>query len=575
MDNAQIAQAFKTLADLLELQGADPFRVRSYQNVARTLESLTESLADLAQEGRLRQIKGVGESTAKKITEMLETGTLRALEEAREQFPPALLDVLEVPGMGPKRTKLVYEQLAVDSVTALEHAARQQKLRDLEGFGAKSEENVLRGIELYYQGRERALLGDVWSLAQEIADELRAVKGVTAASAAGSLRRGCETIGDIDILVSAKNGPAITKAFTALAQVQEVVAAGDTKATAYVAGNRQVDVRVVPPASWGAALMYFTGSKAHNIALRTRAVKDHQKLNEYGLFEVQNGREKRLAGKTEAEVYKALGLAYIEPELREEQGEIEAALKGTLPRLITLEDIHGDLHMHTVASDGHNTLEEMVDACAARGYAYMAISEHSKSLVIGNGLSVERLREEMRKIRELAEQRDDIAIFCSSETDILPDGSLDWPDEVLADLDVVMASVHSGFTRDVERMTKRVIRALETERIDVLCHPTGRLIGRREAYGLDIEAVIEAAAKTNTALELNCSPERLDLKDTHCHMAKEAGVKVCLGTDAHSTGMLDHILFGVLTARRGWLERSDVVNAMSVGEFRKWLQRRR
>ncbi|MFQ6132859.1 MAG: DNA polymerase/3'-5' exonuclease PolX [Armatimonadota bacterium] len=573
MDNREIAKAFEQIAHLMEVDGADRFRVRSYENVARTIRELGQSVEAIAEAGELESIPRVGKSTAGKIEELLETGKITALEELKAKFPAGLLDMLEIPGMGPKKVALVYNELGIGDVDALAEAAEGGELRELEGMGAKTEENVLRGIKVYREGQERALLGEVLPVAEQIVAKLKGLKGVKAASTAGSLRRGRETIGDIDVLAAAKDSGRVCQAFQEFEELREVILAGDTKVSAYLEEGGQIDLRVVEPESWGAALMYFTGSKEHNIVLRQRAIDRGLKLSEYGLFREED-EEKRVAGKTEEQVYKKLGLPYIEPELREDRGEVEAAENGELPALVRLRDIKGDLQMHTTGSDGANTLEEMVEACRARGYKYMAITDHSQSLTVAEGLSPRELEKQIEAVRKLNEELDDLEVLAGNEVDIKPDGSLDYPEELLRELDLVLASIHAGFSSDVERITGRIVTAFETGLVDVFSHPTGRLIGRREAYGIDIERVIQAAKDTDTALEINAYPERLDLSDVHCRMAKQAGVKIAINTDAHSTGMLDYMRFGVLTARRGWLEKKDVVNTWPRGRLLKWLRRR-
>jgi len=573
MDNRDIARAFEQIAHLMEIDGADPFRVRSYENVARTIRELGESAAALAEAGRLQDIPHVGKSTAAKIQELLETGRIAALEELKAKFPAGLLDMLEIPGMGPKKVALVYNKLGLADVEGLAAAAEKGELRDLEGMGAKTEENILRGIKVYRQGRERALLGDVLPVAEQIVEKLKQVKGVKAASTAGSLRRGRETIGDIDVLATARDSAQVCDAFQQFEELREVILAGDTKVSAYLQNGRQIDLRVVEPDSWGAALMYFTGSKEHNIVLRQRAIDQGLKLNEYGLFR-EGKEEKRIAGKTEEEVYQKLGLPCIEPELREDSGEVEAAEQAKLPKLIALKDIKGDLHMHTTASDGAHTLEEMLEACRTQGYKYLAITDHSQSLGVAGGLSPRALEKQIEAIRKLNDELDDIEVLAGCEVDIKPDGSLDYPQELLRELDLVLAAIHAGFSSDVERITRRIVTAFETGRVHLFSHPTGRLIGRREPYGIDIERVIQAAKDTDTALEINAYPERLDLNDVHCRMAKQAGVKIAINTDAHSASMLEYMRYGVLTARRGWLESTDVVNTWPLARFLKWVRRK-
>jgi DNA polymerase (family 10) len=559
MTNKEIARAFEQIADLMDIGGENQFKTRSYRNVARTLDSYPTSLATTATEGRLREIAGVGESIAEKIEELLDTGSISFLEQLRKKYPQGLPEMLEIPGMGPKKVGLVYRELGIETIEQLARAAAQGKLRDLPGMGKKSEENILRGIAIYQEGRERALLGEALPIAEEILDELRHIEGVVAVSTAGSLRRGRETIGDLDVLAAAADSAPVMAAFKELPQIAEIILAGETKCSAYLHDGRQIDLRVVPPESFGAAQQYFTGSKAHNIALRSRAIQRKLKLNEYGVFKEETG--ERVAGATEEDVYAALDLPWMPPEIREDMGEIEAAEKGELPHLVEMKDIKGDLHMHTTASDGAQSLDDMIEACRARGYAYLAVTEHSQSLYVASGLKAKDLEKRIQEVHGVNDRTDDIEILVGSEVDIKSDGTLDYPDSLLDQLDVVLAALHQGFSPDAERMTGRLLAALETQRIDFVTHPTGRLIGKRDAYGLDLEAVMDAAARTKTALEVNCYPERLDLNDVNCRMAKQKGVKIAICTDAHSTSMLDYMKLGV--------------NAQTTKALLKWLKRRK
>ncbi|MGD8240043.1 MAG: DNA polymerase/3'-5' exonuclease PolX [Armatimonadota bacterium] len=573
MENCEIAGVFSQLADLLEIDGANAFRVRSYRNVARTIEGLAIPLTSLRDDGELTSIPGIGKGTAGKIEELLDTGELAAVQQLRDKFPSGLLDMLEIPGFGPKKVALVYNELQIESVNELAAAAEAEQLRELPGMGAKSEQNVLRGIELFREGRERRLLGHALPLGEAIASQVADVPGVTQVSLAGSTRRGQENVGDLDVLAAARKGSKVTQVFQELPEMDEVIAAGDTKVSCYLTDGTQIDLRVVPSKSFGAAQQYFTGSKAHNIALRQRAIQRGLKLNEYGVF--QEATDKQIAGATEEDVYAALELPWIPPELREDLGEIEAAEAGGLPDLLDMDDIRGDLHMHTTWSDAVASIEDMVEGCRARGYEYMAITEHSQSLTVASGLSPTELEGQIGIVRGLSEQYDDIEILIGTEVDIKGDGSLDYPDELLDELDVVIAALHQGFSSDADRMTSRMVAAMETGRVHIISHPTGRLIAKRAPYGLHMERVIETAAATDTALEVNAYPERLDLNDAHCRLAKEAGVRLALCTDAHSVAMLDNMRFAVLTARRGWVEAGDVINTMPLQKLTEWLRTRK
>ncbi len=580
MTNAEIAAVFREIAALLEIDGADTFRVRSYQRVADSLESLGENVADIYARGELQKIPGVGKSTAKKISELLDTGVVAAHQELRAKFPETLLEMLSISGFGPRKVALVYNELGIKSVEELEEAAEEGRLRELQGFGAKSEENLLRSIALYRQGQKRTLLGSALPRAQELVKLLQARDDVLQVSIAGSLRRGRETIGDMDILATSTDAAGVCEFFAGLPQFSEVIAHGETKVSARFEDNLQVDLRAVEPESFGAALQYFTGSQAHNIELRERAQKRDLTINEYGVFRVmeQDERGEKVAGETEEGVYEAVGLPWIPPELREARGEIEAAEAGRLPELITLDDIRGDCQMHSEWSDGHTSIAEMATACRERGYEYCVITDHSVSLGVAGGLTPEQVQAEAAEIAELNEKLRaegiDFRVFHGTEVDILADGSLDYDDDVLAAVDFVIVAIHQGFSRDEQRIMKRLRAALENPHVDCVAHPTGRLINTREAYAVNLAELIDLAAEHDVALEINAFPERLDLDDVHCRLARDRGVDIMINTDAHDPAHLDYMQFGVTTARRGWLEAKDVVNTRSAGEFEQWLHRK-
>jgi len=555
MTNEEVARAFETLADLLEFKGENPFKLRAYRKAAQVIRDQTEDLAVLAREGRLRDLPGIGEGIAKKIVQYLETGTMDKLEEARRGVPPGIADMLSIPGVGPRTVALAHEKLGVETLEDLALAARDGRLAKLPGMGAKKAENVLKGIEFMHRAAERITLGDALPLVEDVIAELKA-RGVREAVAAGSLRRMRETIGDIDILASGRDGSKIVRTFASLPHVARVLGAGETKGSVVMDNGIQVDLRVVPAESFGAALQYFTGSKAHNVHLRKIARERGLKLSEYGVFRGK----RRIAGRTEEEVYAALGLPVIPPELREDRGEIEAAQQGHLPDLVQLSDIKGDLHVHTDWSDGHNSIEEMVRAARDLGYRYLVISDHTRALKVFGGLDAARLKEQIRAVREVDRKIGGIRVLTGTEVDIRADGSLDLPDAALAEVDFVIASVHSGFKQDRQTITRRILKAIHNPHVDCIGHPTGRLLGQREAYDLDLEAVLKAAADTGTALELNANPARLDLTDQACRRARELGVKVAINTDAHDTHQLGLMRFGVATARRGWLRKADVLN---------------
>ncbi len=568
--NSDIAEVLNRIAELLELEGANPFRIRAYRNAARTVTGLSRSIGSMLTEGAdLSELPGIGKDLAAKITEISETGHLRFLDEIEGRTPPGLAKLLGVPGLGPKRVQALYTALGVDDLDKLAAAAKAGKLRRLPGFGAKSEEKILRGLKT--RGAEEHRMA--WSRAEEVAlplvDYLTAVRGVKQVTVAGSYRRHRETVGDLDILATAAKGAPVIERFVAYEDVAEVVSQGATRSTVVLRNGLQVDLRVVRAASYGAALHYFTGSKAHNIAVRKMGVAKGLKINEYGVFKG----EKRIAGRSEKEVYAQVGLPYIEPELRENQGEIEAARRKGLPKLVRLEDIKGDLHTHSKASDGHASIAEMAEAAKSRGYAYFAVSDHSKKVTIAHGLDAKRLARQVDQIDRLNDELKGIRVLKSVEVDILEDGRLDLPDSILERLDLRVCAVHSKFDLPRDKQTERIIRAMDNPLFNVLAHPTGRLIGSRAACEIDMERVMKAAQERGCILEVNAQPERLDLTDLHCRMAKDLGVKVVISTDAHSTGDLGLLRFGISQARRGWLEAEDVINTRSWREVAKLLRR--
>lgn len=573
MRNLQLAEIFDRVADMLEIKGENSFKVRAYRKVVLTLESLPEDIERIYESGRLRKIPGVGEGIAKKMEELLETGKLEYYEELKKSLPVGLVEMLLVPDVGPKTAKLLYEKLGVKSIDELEKAARAGSVRGIEGMGEKTEGNILRGIELLRRRTGRMLLGTAYQLSQSIIDRLRRMDEVERITTAGSIRRMKETIGDIDILVTSLKPKPVMDVFTNLPGVTQVLAHGDTKSSVIMENQVQVDVRVVKSESFGAALQYFTGSKEHNIKLRELAGKKGLKISEYGVFSVKSG--KRIGGKEEEEVYAGVGLPCMAPELREDRGEIEAALNGKLPELIEPGDIRGDLHVHSSWSDGVDTIPEIVESAKKLGYSYVAICDHSESLKIAGGLEKERKLTQIAEIRKLNEKMSGFRILAGAEVDIKGDGTLDYDDEVLEKLDIVVAAIHTGFKQDMETMTSRIIKAMQNKFTNVIAHPTGRLIQMREAYEVDMEKVIEAAGATGTMLELNSFPDRLDLSDVHCREAKEKGVMVSLGTDCHNRVQLEAMRYGVGTARRGWLEKKDVINCLGLKDLMKLLGRKK
>lgn len=569
--NEVIADMFDTIADVLELQGDIPYRIRAYRNAARTIRDLPRPVAEVAEEGALESLPGIGKDLAAKIVEYLTTGRMSKYEEVISQVPPGLIELLHIPGLGPKRVRLLHERLGINDLEDLRRALDSGRVETLPGMGKKTVENIRRGLAMYEASKERMPLGRALPIAEEIVRQVDALPGTARVVIAGSARRMKETVGDIDILTIAENGEATVQAFVHFPQVKEILAAGDTKGSVVLYNGLQVDLRVVPPESYGAALHYFTGSKAHNIKIRTIARERGLKVNEYGIFRG----DERIGGEEENDVFEILGMQWIPPEMREDRGEIEAAMEGRLPTPVSLSDIRGDPHMHSKWSDGANTIRELAQAARALGYEYIAITDHSPRVRVAGGMSPERLRERQKEIDAVNEEFGDIRILSGAEVDILPDGSLDYPDEVLATLDVVIASVHSGFRMTREEMTQRILRALENPYVSILAHPTGRLIGQRDPYPVDLEVVLKRAAELGVAVEINGYYLRLDLNDVNAHLAKSLGCLISLGTDAHQVDHLRMMRYAVGVARRAWLEPKDVINTRPLSEFLDWIHHRR
>jgi DNA polymerase (family 10) len=585
MENADVARTLTLLADLLEIQGANPFRIRAYRNAVNTVDGLSRPLHDMVAGGEdLTELPGIGDNVAAHIIELLETGSIDRLREVEAEIPRSLVELMELGGVGPKKAKKLFDALDVRTVDDLAAAIVAGTVQELEGFGEKSVQKISRAIGRYRERTGRFRIDEVEELIAGVLKHMKDAPGVERLEVAGSLRRRKETIGDVDLLAQCKgDGTPAVDHFNAYEGAARAEAAGPTKGSIVLQSGLQVDLRVVPARSFGAALVYFTGSKDHNVNIRTRAVRDGLRVNEWGIFRIPEGADpetmgkedgERLAGKTEKEVYKTLGMTWVPPELRENRGEVEAALEGELPELVTLEDIRGDLQMHSTWSDGKVSIEEMARACAKRGYAYMAITDHSQAMAMVQGLTPERARAQWSEIDEVRERVPEIEILRSVEVDILRDGTLDLPDEILAELDLVVVSVHSLMDQDKKTMTDRVLRAISHPAVDILAHPTGRQINKRGPFQLDVEAVLEAAAELSVAVELNANPRRLDLSDVHVHRAKELGVPVVISTDAHSPGGLDDMRFGVDQARRGWLEPKDVLNTKTAAKLKTWLARR-
>ncbi|MBI2871664.1 MAG: DNA polymerase/3'-5' exonuclease PolX [Chloroflexi bacterium] len=575
MNNAQIAEVFENIAGLLELKGESVFKIRAYQRAARTIEHLPVELARYVQEGKeLRELPGIGEAISKKVQELLSTGRLQYYEGLKSEFPDGLLKLMDVPGVGPKTAMRICQDLGISTVEALEKAAQDGRLAELPRLGQKSAENILRHIRSLRSKEDRILVGRALPLAEEVMAELRQrCPGIGHINAAGSLRRWRETVGDIDIMGTACDPEQVIDALVKLPMVVEVLAHGPKKASVYVQAGVQIDLRFVPEEAYGSLLQYFTGSQQHNIRLRDYANRMGLSLSEYGIKHVDTGEVEQFSD--EEAFYSRLGLQYIPPELREGGAEIELAARGALPPLVTEDDIRGDLHVHTDWSDGRQPLEVMLQAAAARGYQYVAITDHSAGRGIANGLSPERLREQVRLLRSLDGRFNGMRVLCGSEVDIRADGSLDYPDELLAELDVVVASVHSSMAQPADKMTERIIRAMRNKYVTVIGHPSTRLLGSRDPIDADWEALFRAAAETGTVLEVNSSPERLDLKDLHAMRARELGAPLLISTDAHATGHLANMRFGVHVARRAWCQARDILNTLPREEFLRGLGRKR
>ncbi|MHC4658811.1 MAG: DNA polymerase/3'-5' exonuclease PolX [Planctomycetota bacterium] len=574
MKNVVLSELFSQMADIMEILGEDRFRIATYRKVARIISDIPTDIEAVLSTGQLAKTPGIGKSSLAKIEEFIKTGAITAHQQLLTKIPPNLLELLTIPGVGPKGVKAVYEKLNVTSITELKSKIKSGAIAKLPGFGDKKAAAITRGIEFLEKSTGRIRLDEALEAAEIVIGFLWEFPAIQRIQPAGSLRRRAETIGDVDILVTATKDKQVMKAFTEAPFVQEVLAAGPTKGSAIIQTDTtpvHVDVRVVPQESFGAAAQYFTGSKQHNVRLREIAVKAKLKLNEYGLFKA----DKMVAGPVEEEIYQKLGLDYIEPVLREDRGEVDAARNHSLPDLIQPKDIKGDLHVHTNASDGNCDISEIAQAAKRMGYKYICITDHSRSSAIANGLSAKRLAEQIKQIRKLNEKVRDITILTGTEVDILADSSLDFDDKLLAELDFVIASIHSGLTSARERVTTRTLKAMDNPYVNCIAHPTGRLIGQREPMDIDIAAVIKHAAQTHTALEVNANPWRLDLKDTHCRMAIESGVKLVLGTDAHSVAGLGLMGFGVATAARGWATKADVLNTFSAAKIRGWAQKKR
>ena len=568
--NATITAIFDQIADLLDIQSANPFRVRAYRNAARTVAELGTDIKTLMARGMpLTDIPGIGADLSAKIVEIVETGTCAFLQRLEKDVPPAVTQLMRLPGLGPKRVKTLWKDLDVKTIDQLLQAAQAGRIRELPGFGEKTEQKILDAVQHQLAQSPRVKLAVAAQYGEPLAAYLRAIPGVRQVQITGSYRRMRETVGDLDLVVAAVDGSKVGERLARYEEVREVQASGATRTTVILKSGMQVDVRVVPLESYGAALQYFTGSKAHNIAIRRMAQDKDLKINEYGVFRGQ----KRIAGETEESVYRAVGLPWIPPELREDRGEIEAARQDALPRLIELSDLKGDLHAHSKASDGHHSIEEMALAAKARGLEYLAITEHSRRLAVARGLDPVRLVKQGDEIDRLNARLEGVTVLKGIEVDILEDGTLDLPDSALAKLDVVIAAVHSRFELPRSKQTARILKALDNSHVHILAHPTGRLLEAREPYDVDMQRIVRKAKARGIALEVNAHPQRLDLSDAYCRMAKDEGVLLAIDSDAHGTFELDTLRFGVGQARRGWLEQKDVLNARPLKTLRKLLAR--
>lgn len=571
MKNHEIAALFERIANVLELKGENTFRINSYHKAARVIGDFTEDIEELAKAGKLTDIPGIGEGTAEKIIEYINTGKMSKYDEVMKGVSEETVSLMQIPGLGPKTVAMLNRELGIVGLSDLEKALQEGKLKGLFGIGDKKIENIVKGIELFKTSQQRISIGMAYPVVKRIIEGLQHNPMIKEIQAAGSLRRMKETVGDIDILVSGTEGTEIIKSFVNMRGVTQILAAGDTKGSVRVEEGVQVDVRVVHEDEFGAALQYFTGSKEHNIHLREIAKKKGLKISEYGIFKG----DKKIGGQREEEIYQILGMDWIPPELRENRGEIEAAREGKLPKLIERSDIKGDLHNHSNWSDGIPTFEEMARHAMKMGYKYLVVSDHSKSLHVANGLKDEELLEEIEEIDKLNKEFKGFVLLKGTEVDIKADGSIDFPDKLLEKLDVVVASIHSGFKQGKEKITERIVAAVHNPYVNIIAHPTGRLISRREGYEVDLDKVIEACAETGTALEINCFYDRLDLNDINCKRAREAGVMISISTDAHHLDQMWMIELGVGIARRGWLEARDVINTFSIEKLKAFCKKKR
>ncbi|HMK59961.1 MAG TPA: DNA polymerase/3'-5' exonuclease PolX [Dissulfurispiraceae bacterium] len=569
MKNQEISKIFNEIADILEIKSDNPFRIRAYRRAALNIEGLAKNIDDMPDD-ELVKIPGVGKDLAAKVAEYIKTGKIAVYEELKQEIPPIVLTLETVPGLGPKTAMLLYEKLRIDSLDELARLAEEHKLAGLPGIKAKTEENILRGIGMLRRGRERQPLGKVLPLALNIVDQLKTKAPIARLDIAGSIRRWKDTIKDIDILATSDNPEEVMHVFVHLPQVKNILMHGSTKSSVVISEGLQVDLRVVEKDSYGAALGYFTGGKEHNIRLREMAVKKGLTINEYGVFRVRDNM--KLGGEDEKDVYEILGMQFVPPELREDRGEIEAAIAHRLPELIVAGDIKGDLHVHSKWSDGSHTFRQLVDAAMECDYSYFALTDHSQGLGVAHGLTVDRLLEQVKEVDSLNKKLKKFRILKGTEVDIRSDGSLDFPDNILHELDIVVASIHSGFKQTKEQLTSRMVAAMQNPYVSIIGHPTGRLIGEREAYEIDMEKILKVAQETGTALEINAYPLRLDLNDIYAKKARDMGIPIVICTDTHVSSQFNFMSYGVSIARRSWLEKNDVANTRQVNQLLKILK---
>ncbi|MFH0826305.1 MAG: DNA polymerase/3'-5' exonuclease PolX [Candidatus Omnitrophota bacterium] len=569
MGNLEVAKIFRDIAKILEIKEDNPFRIRAYERAAQNIEGLSEDLGEFVRKDTLLEIPGIGKDLQRKIKEFLATGRLKFYEDLKKNIPEGLLEIESIPSLGPKTTKLLYEKLKIKSLADLEKAIARKKLKGIFGIKEKTIENIQKGIAVIKRGKERMTLAQATAVAVEFTAELKKLPEVKKMAFAGSLRRQKETVRDVDILVISDKPTKVMSAFTKIPSVKDILAEGETKSSVRTKSDVQVDCRVVEPKSFGAALLYFTGSKNFNIKLRQLAIRKNLKVNEYGIFR----KHSFVAGRTEEEIFKKLNLEYVEPEMREDNGEIELALKNNLPKLIALKDLKGDLHTHSRWSDGNNPIEEMARAAQEFGYSYIAITDHSQSLRVANGLKVAELKKKKQEIEKLNKRLKNFRVLYGTEADIDSDGKIDYKDGVLKEFDIVVAAIHTGFKQSSAQLTRRLVAACKNKHVHIIAHLTGRLWGVRDPYAIDFEEVLKAARDTNTHLEINAFPQRLDLNDLHARRAKESGVKLAISTDSHETSQLSVIQFGLAVARRAWLSKEDVINTLSVENLLKEIKK--